>query len=188
MPITKKTDESRIKEATDRLFKAAVAFRGELTSEARRITEPVAKEMYEASTSLLSEILDLDLFSRQPNVAVATQPKEKVMTNAPEKAAEVAAKPAEAAKPAPAKKAVAKKAAPKAAAKKAVAKKPAAKKAPAKKAAAAKKPAAKKAVAAKKPAAKKSTGDAAAKAVGKQIGRMGMMFSSFKDEFDKASK
>ena len=41
---------------------------------------------------------------------------------------------------------------------------------------------------AKKPAAKKPTGDAAAKAVGKQIGRMGKMFSSFKDEFDKASK
>ena len=40
----------------------------------------------------------------------------------------------------------------------------------------------------KKPAAKKSTGDVAAKAVGKQIGRMGKMFSSFKDEFDKASK
>ena len=30
--------------------------------------------------------------------------------------------------------------------------------------------------------------DNAAKAVGKQIGRMGKMFSSFKDEFDKASK
>ncbi len=41
---------------------------------------------------------------------------------------------------------------------------------------------------AKKPAAKKPSGDVAAKAVGKQIGRMGKMFSSFKDEFDKASK
>ncbi len=41
---------------------------------------------------------------------------------------------------------------------------------------------------AKKPVAKKPSGDAAAKAVGKQIGRMGKMFSSFKDEFDKASK
>ena len=30
--------------------------------------------------------------------------------------------------------------------------------------------------------------DNAAKAVGKQIGRMGKMFSLFKDEFDKASK
>ena len=52
------------------------------------------------------------------------------------------------------------------------------------------KPAAKKTAA--KPAAKKPTQkpatDAAAKAVGKQIGRMGKMFSSFKDEFDKASK
>ena len=49
----------------------------------------------------------------------------------------------------------------------------------------AKKTAAKKSAAstAKKPAA-----DNAAKAVGKQIGRMGKMFSSFKDEFDKASK
>lgn len=46
--------------------------------------------------------------------------------------------------------------------------------------------------AAARPAAKKkpaaSGTDAAAKAVGKQIGRMGKMFSSFKDEFDKASK
>lgn len=44
--------------------------------------------------------------------------------------------------------------------------------------------------AAKKPAAKKSatTGEAAAKAVGKQLGSMGKMFSSFKEEFDKASK
>lgn len=45
--------------------------------------------------------------------------------------------------------------------------------------------------AAKKPAAptaKKPSADNAAKAVGKQIGRMGKMFSSFKDEFDKASK
>ena len=41
---------------------------------------------------------------------------------------------------------------------------------------------------AKKPVAKKPSGDAAAKAGGKQIGRMGKMFSSFKDEFDKASK
>ena len=154
MSTTKKTDASRVKEATERLFKAAYAFRLELTSEAHRITEPVAKEMYEASTSLLSEILDLDLFSRQPNVAVATQPKEKVMTNAPETATEAVAKPAETAKAAPAKKAVAKKAAPKAAAKKAVAKKPAAKKAPAKKAAAAKKPAAKKAATKKAPARK----------------------------------
>lgn len=38
------------------------------------------------------------------------------------------------------------------------------------------------------PAAKKPSADNAAKAVGKQIGRMGKMFSSFKDEFDKASK
>ncbi len=51
--------------------------------------------------------------------------------------------------------------------------------------AAAKRPASK--PAAKKPA-QKPTSDAAAKAVGKQIGRMGKMFSSFKDEFDKASK
>ena len=36
--------------------------------------------------------------------------------------------------------------------------------------------------------AKKPAADNAAKAVGKQIGRMGKMFSSFKDEFDKASK
>ena len=52
-----------------------------------------------------------------------------------------------------------------------------------------KKPAAKSAAkpATKKPAQKPSS-DAAAKAVGKQIGRMGKMFSSFKDEFDKASK
>ena len=49
----------------------------------------------------------------------------------------------------------------------------------------AKKPAAKKPAA---PAAKKPSSDNAAKAVGKQIGRMGKMFSSFKDEFDKASK
>ncbi len=49
------------------------------------------------------------------------------------------------------------------------------------------KPAAKK-PATKKPAVRKQTSDAAAKAVGKQIGRMGKMFSSFKDEFDKASK
>ena len=44
--------------------------------------------------------------------------------------------------------------------------------------------------AAKKPdaVAKKPAADNAAKAVGKQIGRMGKMFSSFKDEFDKASK
>lgn len=41
---------------------------------------------------------------------------------------------------------------------------------------------------AKKTAAKKPAADNAAKAVGKQIGRMGKMFSSFKDEFDKASK
>ena len=52
----------------------------------------------------------------------------------------------------------------------------------------AKKPAAKTTAKSAKPAAKKSTGDVAAKAVGKQIGRMGKMFSSFKDEFDKASK
>ena len=38
------------------------------------------------------------------------------------------------------------------------------------------------------PAAKKPAADNAAKAVGKQIGRMGKMFSSFKDEFDKAIK
>ena len=49
----------------------------------------------------------------------------------------------------------------------------------------AKKTAAKKPVAS---AAKKPAADNAAKAVGKQIGRMGKMFSSFKDEFDKASK
>ncbi len=148
MPITKKTDELRIKEASDRLFKAAVAFHTELTSDARRISEPVAKEMYEASTSLLSEILDL--VSRQTNVAVATQPKETVMTNAPETPAVAAVKPAEkpAEKAAPAKKTVAKKAA----AKKAVAKKAPAKKAPAKKAAAKKAPAKK---AAAKKAAKK---------------------------------
>lgn len=48
-----------------------------------------------------------------------------------------------------------------------------------------KKPAAKKAPAQKKPA---SGSDAAARAVGKQLGKMGKMFSSFKDEFDKASK
>ena len=91
MPISKKTDESRIKEASDRLFKAAVAFRTELTAEARQITGPVAKEMYEASTSLLSEILDF--FSRKTNVAVATQPKETVMTNAPETTAVAAETP-----------------------------------------------------------------------------------------------
>lgn len=39
-----------------------------------------------------------------------------------------------------------------------------------------------------KPAAKKPSSEQAARAVGKQIGRMGKMFSSFKDEFDKASK
>ena len=66
--------------------------------------------------------------------------------------------------------------------------------APAPEASTNKKPAA--AQAAKKTAAKKSAvstakkpaADNAAKAVGKQIGRMGKMFSSFKDEFDKASK
>ena len=134
MPISKKTDESRIKEASDRLFKAAVAFRTELTAEARHITGPVAKEMYEASTSLLSEILDF--FSRKTNVAVATQPKETVMTNAPETTAVAAEKPAEK-KAVPAKKTVVKnvatkKAPAKTVAKKAPAKKPVAKKAPAK--------------------------------------------------------
>lgn len=40
-----------------------------------------------------------------------------------------------------------------------------------------------------KPASKKKpTGQAAAKAVGKQLGSLGKAFSSFKDEFDKASK
>ena len=62
--------------------------------------------------------------------------------------------------------------------------------APAPEASTNKKPAA--AQAAKKTAAKKPDAvakkPAAAKAVGKQIGRMGKMFSSFKDEFDKASK
>lgn len=55
-------------------------------------------------------------------------------------------------------------------------------------AATAKKPAATAKAGASKP---KSSGDAsakAAKAVGKQIGAMGKMFSSFKEEFDKASK
>ena len=138
MPISKKTDESRIKEASDRLFKAAVAFRTELTAEARQITGPVAKEMYEASTSLLSEILDF--FSRKTNVAVATQPKETVMTNAPETTAVAAETPAE--KPAEKKAAPAKKTAvKKVATKKAPAKKAAVKKAPVKKAAAKKAPA-----------------------------------------------
>ena len=57
-------------------------------------------------------------------------------------------------------------------------------------AAAAKKPAATAKAGASKPKPK-SSGDAsakAAKAVGKQIGAMGKMFSSFKEEFDKASK
>lgn len=54
-------------------------------------------------------------------------------------------------------------------------------------------PAAKKAAAPKsapKPAAKKaaSTGDKVARAAGKQLGSLGKMFGSFKDEFDKASK
>ena len=56
--------------------------------------------------------------------------------------------------------------------------------------AAAKKPAATAKAGASKPKPK-SSGDAsakAAKAVGKQIGAMGKMFSSFKEEFDKASK
>ena len=56
--------------------------------------------------------------------------------------------------------------------------------------AAADKAAAKKSVA--KPAATKSTtkttANKAAKSFGKQLGRMGKMFSSFKDEFDEASK
>ena len=54
-------------------------------------------------------------------------------------------------------------------------------------------PATKKAAATKsapKPAAKKpaSTGDKVARAAGKQLGSLGKMFGSFKDEFDKASK
>ncbi|WP_322155400.1 PRC-barrel domain containing protein [Paratractidigestivibacter sp.] len=57
---------------------------------------------------------------------------------------------------------------------------------PAKVAAPAKKASAK-ATPAKKPAAK-SASASAVKAAGKQIGRMGKMFSSFKDEFEKASK
>ena len=153
MPISKKTDESRIKEASDRLFKAAVAFRTELTAEARHITGPVAKEMYEASTSLLSEILDF--FSRKTNVAVATQPKETVMTNAPETTAVAAEKPAEK-KAVPAKKTVVKNVATKKAPAKTVAKKVPAKKAPAKKVAAAMKAPVKKAVAPKKAPAKKA--------------------------------
>ena len=76
--------------------------------------------------------------------------------------------------------------APKAASQTATAK-PAAAQAAKKTATTSAKPAAAKKPAAKKPA-QKSTGDAAAAAVGKQIGRMGKMFSSFKDEFDKASK
>lgn len=44
-----------------------------------------------------------------------------------------------------------------------------------------------KAAQAKKPTQAKAS-DAAAKAMGKQIGRMGKMFSSFKEEYDKASK
>ena len=161
MPISKISDESRIKEASDRLFKAAVAFRTELTAEARQITGPEAKEMYEASTSLLSEILDF--FPRKTTVAVATQPKETVMTNAPETTAVAAETPAEKPaekKAAPAKKTAVKKVATKKApaktvAKKAPAKKPVAKKAPAK--AAAKKEPAKKDAAKKAPAKKAST-------------------------------
>ena len=163
MPISKKTDESRIKEASDRLFKAAVAFRTELTAEARQITGPVAKEMYEASTSLLSEILDF--FSRKTNVAVATQPKETVMTNAPETTAVAAETPAE--KPAEKKAAPAKKTAVKKVATKKAPAKTVAKKAPAKKAVAPKKAPAKKAAVKKAPvkraAAKKAPAKKAAK-------------------------
>ena len=35
---------------------------------------------------------------------------------------------------------------------------------------------------------KKSTSDAAARAVGKELGKMGSMFGSFMDEYKKASK
>lgn len=48
-------------------------------------------------------------------------------------------------------------------------------------------PAARKA-SAKKPAASASTVDRAAKAAGRQLGAMGKMFGSFKEEFDKASR
>lgn len=69
------------------------------------------------------------------------------------------------------------------------AKKPSAQKAAAPKPAGQKKTTPSKTAASVKPQAKKkATGEAAAKAMGKQIGRMGKMFSSFKDEFDKASK
>ena len=40
----------------------------------------------------------------------------------------------------------------------------------------------------KKRASSRVTSDDAAKSFGKQLGRMGKMFSSFKDEFDEASK
>ena len=42
----------------------------------------------------------------------------------------------------------------------------------------------------KRPAPKKkpNTGDKVARAAGKQLGSLGKMFGSFKDEFDKASK
>ena len=40
----------------------------------------------------------------------------------------------------------------------------------------------------KKKASSRVTSDGAAKSFGKQLGRMGKMFSSFKDEFDEASK
>ena len=40
----------------------------------------------------------------------------------------------------------------------------------------------------KKKASSRVTSDDAAKSFGKQLGRMGKMFSSFKDEFDEASK
>lgn len=56
---------------------------------------------------------------------------------------------------------------------------------------AAKKPAIKKPTEAQKAAAKKkaaAAGNDAARALGKGLGRMGKMFGSFKDEFDKASK